>query len=651
MNNDQYASWSTPDFRFRVRDHEPVAKKGASLVTFPIELVARINSHEGTFSRNLILNSGLTVLLGPNGSGKTHILRGLKTSFGDHVTGKKVRFLSAGRMGLLEQFRSDFDGQRGNLPNYDNASYGSKSDSVRRHLTETINGDFQTLAERADILVKIQERLRKLFKRDLLIDWDAGKLKIEFSRLDNSAKPYSSGREASGLMQLVGILSALYDDEVGALLLDEPEVSLHPQLQAFLLKEIIGVAGHPSEGGNKKFVVIATHSTEMIQVTRPSDLASLIFCYDLSSPPVQIRADAAELQNKKIQVLIARLGQEHKLSLFCKQPLLVEGPSDVMICSALSNRANLHLEAAGSQLLPVIGKGQMAVVTKLLRLLGKAPVLLVDADGFVDGLDLIRQFLTDCEAADEDASQLGFPSARSMATGIHGDFCKLVHARWDEISPLAELHPYWRNKATGDEELARRRAAFCTLFTASAVELSKLPTHIEWTSIRQRLTALLDVLEKLGLFVLRRGTIESYYQKSDRFASIEKPSAAADEMEYIGQCEKLALQEPYADILRCIQFASKAETISEADALRDLLLSVVAPAHARFKSGDTAVSFNVLARQILGERSKIFDLAVEDGSLVISIASKILNIQGFPLTLAKDDDVAKAIGSALACNV
>lgn len=619
-------------------------------MNFPVKLTANISGHNGNFSRSLILNKGLTVLLGPNGSGKTHILRGLKTSFGAHVSGKKVRFLSAGRMGMLEQFRSDFDGHRGGSPRFEAAEYGSKGDSARRHQIETISGDFQTLAERADIYIKIQEHLRKLFKRDLLIEWDAGTLKIQFSRLDAESKPYSSGREASGLMHLVGILSALYDDEVGALLLDEPEVSMHPQLQAFLLKEIIGVAGHPSEGGNKKFVVIATHSTEMVQIARPEDLLSLVFCYDLNSDPVQIEPDAGELKNKKIQGLIARLGQEHKLSLFCKQPLLVEGPSDVMICSALSSKADMHLEAAGSQLLPVIGKGQMPVVTKLLRLLGKVPVALADADGIADGLELVNQFLIDCKDADEEATNLGFSSATAMANGIYGDFCKLVQDRWGEISALAEHHPYWVNKKGGEEELAKRRAAFCTLFVTVDIELSKLATDGAWTTIKKRIAALLDVLENSGLFVLRRGSVESYYKMSDQFTSIGKPSAAADEMEFISQQDKAALQEQYADILRCVQFASKAEPICEADALRDLLLSVAAPAHARLKAGDSAKDFNILARSILGERSKIFDLSVKDDSLVISIASNILRIDGFPLSISKDDDAAKTIISVLAKN-
>lgn len=619
-------------------------------MSFPLELTAQINSHNGNFTRKFTLNRGLTVLLGPNGSGKTHLLRGLKQSLNQHMNGKRVRFLSAGRMGLLEQFRSDYNGHHGGSPNYDNATFGSKGDAARRHMMETLNGDFQTLAERADILIKIQERLRKLFKRDVLIDWDGGNLKISFSRLDIEAKPYSSGREASGLMHLVGILAALYDDEVGALLLDEPEVSLHPQLQAFLLNEILSVSGHPGAGRNKKIVIIATHSTEMLQIKSPEDLLSLVFCYDLMANPVQIPPDAGELKNKKVQSLIARLGQEHKLSLFSKRPLLVEGPSDVIICSALGGKLDMHLEAAGSQLLPVIGKGQMPTVGKLLRLLGKTPVALADADGIADGVELVNSYLNDNPPADKRASSSGFSSAIQMAGVIYTDYCKLVDSRWNEISTCAEVHPYWVNRKADEETQAKRRSAFCALFTTNDVGLSKLATDDAWTNIKARLIALLDLLEQCGLFILRRGSIESYYLNSDQFTSIGKPSAAVSEIDHLNQLSHQEIQTAYSDVVRCIQYASNAEVICEADALRDLLLSVVAPAHARFKSGDLSPNFNVLARSILGERAKIFGLVVEGEKLVISIESKILNVKGFPVALGKDDDVLKSINVALATN-
>jgi energy-coupling factor transporter ATP-binding protein EcfA2 len=364
----QSMKWS--EFKFKTADGILLITKcranerlllGETTLGFPFQVNAHIESHNGAINRTFAIHSGLTVLIGPNGSGKTHLLRGLIKTSVPHAGGKHVRFISAGRIGVLENFRSDYDGQRG-TPRYDAATYGTKGDASRRHKIETMVGDFQTLAARADIYIKIQERLRKLFKRDLFIEWEGGNLKISFATLAIDSRPYSSGREASGLMHLVAILAALYDDEIGVLLIDEPEVSLHPQLQAFLLREILGVADLPSAGTNKKLVIIATHSTEMIRIAAPRDLLSLVFCYDLNANLVQVSPGAGELQNKKIQGLIARLGQEHKLSLFCKRPLLVEGPSDAIICTALANKLDLNLEAAGSQLLPVVGKGQMPIV-------------------------------------------------------------------------------------------------------------------------------------------------------------------------------------------------------------------------------------------------------------------------------------------------
>lgn len=622
------------------------------ILNFPISIKANINSHNGNFTRDITLQGGLTVLIGPNGGGKTHLLRGLKQPLASIANGKKVRFLSAGRMGLLEQFRSDYNGQHGSNPNYDGASFGNKRDTVRRHQTETLNGDFQTLSERADILIKVQERLRKLFKRDLIIEWDAGTLKVVFARLDTTSKPYSSGREASGLLHLVGILAALYDDDVGALLIDEPEVSLHPQLQAFLLNEITTAAGHPSEGGYKKIVVMATHSTEMLRITMPSDLTSLIFCHDLDKPPVQLNPNNEQLKNRKLQALIARLGQEHKLSLFCRRPLLVEGPSDVMIASFISNKLELHLEAAGSQLLPVIGKGQMPVVAKFMRLIGKNPVVLADADAFTDDMDLAQCFLANSPAADANASKLGAPSAIKLASSTYSDFCLLVSDNWGDISKLAEKHPYYVNAEEPVDEKVKRRSAFCTLMSLASLDLNGLPNADKWSSMQDRLTVVLRLLEESGCFILRKGAIESYYQASDIYTSEGKPTAAVDEIEFLDQIPIAEIRENLDDLVRCVEHASDGKRIDEAESLRDILLSIAAPAAARLSANEktTTQDINILAKTILGERANIFKCSVDGEKLTIDIESKILNVNGFPVTIDKNDDVVKIIERVLRSN-
>lgn len=597
---------------------------------FPLSITANINSHEGNFSRKIELRSPLTFIVGPNGSGKTHLLKGLKGSFNSY-TNKKVRFISAGRLGPLEQYRSNYD-QYDRPSEADNATHGHKSDSKYRHKIETINGDFHTLSARTDILIKVRERLQKLFKRNIKIDWDAGNLKVSFARLDNGNSYYSSGREASGLLHLVGILSALYDDEVGVLLIDEPEVSLHPQLQAFLLKEITRVAGIPSEDGYKKIIVMATHSTEMIKISKTDDLLSFIFCNDLKEEPIQIPRDTGELQNKQVKGLVARLGQEHKLALFSRTPLLVEGPSDVIICNTLSDKLYLNLEAAGSQILPINGKGAMPETVKLFRLMGKIPTVLVDADCFADGLNLINAYFSDEEIrniADTLASKQGMDGILKVTNDIYNKFCTLVDKNWDEIAEIAKNHPYFT--LLQDEVLNKKRSVLCTLLNHD--NLSG-----EWERLKNRITVLFDIFEEVGLFILRKGALESYYH--DNNAITDKVEDAVTESEYIlSSLEEL--ESTYQDILKCLKYASDSESIDESRAIRDELLSFVSPIHAHYAEGEE--NLNTLGRQ-----SSIFSYRInEEGKLELSITSNVLDVTGFPIILNKNDDLLTVINKKL----
>ena len=614
---------------------------------FPQAVVSKVQSHNGNFDRHITIRSGVTTLLGPNGSGKTHVLRGLKAGLQSTLAGRVIRFVSAGRIGLLESFRSDYDGQRNGVPRYDHASFGSKEDEKRRHRNETLQGGFQTLSNRPDILIKVQERLQKLFRRRVFIEWDGGSLKIFFNRTDLEAKPYSAAREASGLLQLVGVLAALYDDEVAAILLDEPEVSLHPQLQSFLLSEIHRVAGDPDEVG-KKLVVIATHSADMLQVNTPDELCDVVFCDDLNADPLQLDPAADELKNRKLQALIARLGQSHKSAFFARRPLFVEGPSDVMICKGVTNKTHVHLEAAGSHLLPVIGKGEMPAVTRLFRLIGKAPVVLADADAVVDEFELINLFVSNSKDADLLAQKLGGRTAADWASKIYADYRTLLDSHWTEIRQAVEEHPYWQNRdKAADEQQARRRSAFCRLACMTEAELAALPNEQGWPGMRARIDALLNVLESLGCFILRRGTVECYYQQADRFTNSGKPSAAAEELQAIGADDEDGIRQKYDDIVRCVEYAADTEKICEADGLRDLTLAVAAPCVATLNAGLTTESATAKARTLIDSRAMIFGLTVEQGKLKITLESQILDVEGFPMEFSFGDDVVKVVNDRL----
>ena len=454
-----------------------------------------------------------------------------------------------------------------------------------------------------------------------------------FARLDDCNSYYSSGREASGLLHLVGILSALYDDDVGVLLIDEPEVSLHPQLQAFLLKEIIRVAGIPGEDGYKKIIVMATHSTEMIKISKTDDLLSFIFCNDLKEEPIQIPKNAGELKNGKLRTLITRLGQEHKLALFSRTPLLVEGPSDVIVCNALSDKLDLNLEAAGSQILPINGKEAMPETVKLFRLMGKTPTVLVDADAFADSLDLVRAYFNDEQirnAADRLTSkQSGYSSILGFAENIYNDFCSLVQNNWDSIANIAQNYSYFT--LSENESLNKKRSALCAI-------LNEQNLNDDWDNLKDRLSLLFSIFEKMGLFILKKGALESYYH--DNNAITDKVDDAVTESEYILSSSD-ELESTYQDILKCLKYASDSESIDESRAIRDELLSFVSPIHAHYAEGEE--NLNTLGRQ-----SSIFHSKInEKGELEVSITSNVLEVTGFPIILNKDEDVRKVINQKL----
>jgi predicted ATPase len=601
-----------------------------------ININLRHSNIQNAQPKSIHIYSGITTFLGPNGSGKTQILRGLKQDIVQYASGKKVRYVSAGRLGPLENFRSDFDGQRNGNPNYEKAQYGDKQSMQRRHANETVTGDFATLSERPDILIKVQERLRKLFNRDVRIDWDGGQLKVYFTRVDIESNEYSSAREASGLLHLVSILAGLYDDEVGVVLIDEPEVSLHPQLQSFLYQEMTKVAGSPDEQG-KKLVFLSTHSTEFVHLQSVDDLASIVFCSDVLKDPVQIDPAIDEFRSRKIQALLARMGQEHKLALFCDRPLLVEGPSDQIICSGISRALDLNTEAAGSQILPVTGKGQMPVVTKLMRLIGKTPSVLADADALADGIDLIGSFVNH-QAADDIAMALGHRSASQFSRDIYRDFSQQVDENWDDISNLSMTHSYWVNRdAQRDESIAKRRAAFCSLLEADDDVISQLNNYAQWSGLKTRLISLIDLLKSQGCFILKKGTIEAYYQHADQLTSDEKPNAAAHEVSYMSEAENEEIAENFGDVVEAIKFASQAKSIDEGAAIRDMVLAIVAPALATISEKTTEIELNNNCRNLFGNKSSLFRLSIEITDrlyLVVDLATSILDVKGFPLRIA-----------------
>ena len=559
----------------------------------------------------ITIYSGLTVFVGPNASGKTQTLKALRTSLKKVFGSEKVRYLSSNRIGTMETYRSRV-GQYTYSP--DDYIVGDRNNKKSRKEIEIAAGDFFTMDEKKDIYIKVAERLSVLFGRQIYLRWDAGKLKVYFEKTD-SQEEYSVAVEASGLVNVISILAALFDKDVEVLLIDEPEVSLHPQLQSYLLREMKKAARE-----YKKTIIISTHSTEMISLSNISDMSNLVFFSD-KKLPVQVSPTAPELENRKLKDFVMRMGQIYKAGFFAKKILLIEGASDLIISKCLLQKLDLNIDVAGSQIVPVEGKGQFPVITKMFRLVNKEVCILTDLDGFTDDNKVTELFSTSPEA-DEIARSNSHRSMAEMIQNVRDEMTKLVDANQDRLAPIYESHPYWSNRKPSDDATkAIRRAVIAQLLSSSQESLAQWPDADVWCSMQISLDNLLSSLEKIGCFVLRKGAIESYYQFAPSTTYDEKPTKAVEETSNLQDQSEAYIREKYGDIIRALEFVALTKKVDESFAVKKELLSELALVIGMLPRISDTKELYAAIKQAKGNNDSLFtyDPINENGRLGVNV--------------------------------
>lgn len=606
-------------------------------MNYPHTLNFKVDKVFGSQNVQITLYSGLTTFVGTNASGKTQTLKALRNHLKQTIGPNKVRYLSSNRIGNMEEYRSKVDQYGRSAENY---TLGDQSTKRIRQEIETANGDFFTMDARKDVYIKVAERLSVLFNRQIFIRWDAGKMKVLFGKT-GSDKEYSVAVEASGLVNVISILAAIFDEGIKVLLIDEPEVSLHPQLQSYLLREIKSAANRYN-----KTIIISTHSAEMIELTSAADLCNFVF-FKKDTLPMQIAPDAPELNNSKLKEFLLRMSLIYNEGFFAKKVMLIEGSSDMILCRYLCNRLNLNLDVAGSQIIPVEGKGQFPVITKLFRLIGKEVCVLTDLDGFTDDNNVINLFSALPEAT-EIANNHGNGDLQTMIRDIKTKIDELIRIHKANMGDVYEHHPYWINRdPEADEDKIIRRALIAQLFTVSQDNLLTWPNSGDWRSIKTRITVLYDILEELGCFVLRRGAVESYYAFAPNTTFNGKPSAAALEVGHLDQKTEEQICEQYADLVRSLKFAALDKTVDESFAVKKELLSELALVLGVLHKVSTEKELLSNIKQAKGSTESLFVYKIinenNQHGVEISLKSEIIDVNGFPFKAFVGDNVNQII--------
>ena len=175
----------------------------------------------------------INFLVGPNGSGKSQFARSLHNRLVQLQM--HPRLLGTDRLAGMEQIDA-FTSFRHN-PFSDGFAKGEFQYIKEAGELGAGIDSIVLLGERMDLLIQVEATLSHLFNREVILEWDSGRLVPKARRRGDNAIYRLDREECHGIKELLVLLTNLYDNQNQVLIVDEPELNLHPQYQAFFLQE------------------------------------------------------------------------------------------------------------------------------------------------------------------------------------------------------------------------------------------------------------------------------------------------------------------------------------------------------------------------------------------------------------------------------
>lgn len=379
--------------------------------------------------------NSVNFIVGANGTGKSLLSEQLKIQL--QRKGYSVRLLTAERLAGFEKSNYNYFTST-QLDHGLNISVFNEYKNYGNHYGLS-SPAFILLKQRLDIRIRIEAILSDLFKKNIRLVEEGGFLKPKMQNINGGQEYNLREQECHGLKEIISLLSFLYDDEYDCLILDEPELHLHPQFQSFFLSEIRKVAGDPKQNPSKKLFFIITHSPYFIDLQSLDDLKHILVCHPNEMPTF---INDGDLDNKDKDVLskfLPRFNTHHKQLFFSPNPVFVEGYTDQQIITLLFEKTGLNIAASGSSVIDVGGKEELAVFYKLCKKLSIDCRIIADYDALLRG-----RLRRECFCVDEAVK------ARFVEKGYGTDPSKCIG---NLETVLLSIGDELSGKASGDSDM------------------------------------------------------------------------------------------------------------------------------------------------------------------------------------------------------
>lgn len=478
----------------------------------------------------------INYLVGPNGSGKSKFAAALKSCL------RNARMLGTDRLSGMEQtnplrnFMGDHFSQgfaKGRFNDFKQAGMqGSGIDTL------------VLLEERVDLRIQVEATLSDLFDRKIILEWDSGNLTPR-AILGRTGKTYRLDREeCHGIKELLVLLTHLYNHEHPYLIIDEPELNLHPQYQAFFMQEVRKLAGDSRQDKKKKVVFLVTHSPFMLDLRSVEDVKAIIsFSLDYSVPRQMFDLDSAA--TTRLASLLPRLNVHHKQLFFSDNPIFVEGILDAQLVGGMQEARGVSVAGAGSCIIDAGGCEEVNRYLELCRGFGKKAYFLYDLDSLFGGSlrgcigndGSVQHFLATVGVTNDFGKYCG--ELEQKLTGVINH----VIASRPSTAALVKLFNYlgklgpredWNGKTWG-----KARVAVLTAISRNRAAVVEATSTAEVEEIEGRLRQIVAALKKVNVYLLAGGTLERYL-----------PAYAGDPYELCGEAKQRAVSEEIQELAK-----------------------------------------------------------------------------------------------------
>jgi len=338
----------------------------------------------------LILDSNeINIIIGQNNSGKSNILDAIEFALADSKTDGQLYYQDADvelelKFSETEQLKYEFPEAEAIFSlkkGLRELSFGKRSIPYNRTLATILSASFKRLSEKSFLdFLQIEADFRSLFSYPESLSRFKENLEHHFPRISATEnaldinyeheglyegdRRVTIDRMGSGFRRIFTILLYIYHPQYSLVLIDEPEIHLHPAM----IKKLLW-AMQNSEAGQ---IFFTTHSPLFIT---PMTLAQLV---RVIKDEKGSKAFSLGKGNVDHQRLIQELNADNLEMFFTDKVVLVEGVSDRILIRALIDK--FYRGHRDIKVIQTHGKGNVLIYIRLLRVFQIPFAIILDHD-------------------------------------------------------------------------------------------------------------------------------------------------------------------------------------------------------------------------------------------------------------------------------